>query len=801
MRVFILKFNYKITMMHLKEKKHPCCCSNKKDKMDCHKETIKDPVCGMNVDPNKTQHHFIFKKEEYHFCSKKCLDKFKTSPEKYLNKEVEVVEQNSKKDVIYTCPMHLEVEQIGPGSCPKCGMALEPKGGAIDEDKSELIDMMRRFWVCTILSLPTLLLVMLDHLPSKPLNIFISSTTALWLEFALATPVMLWGAVPFFKKAWSSVITWNLNMFTLIALGTGVAYVYSVVGMLFPAIFPEAMKMANGYPDVYFEAAAVIITLVILGQAMELRARSQTNSAIRALLDLAPKTARIIRADGSEEDVELNQVQLGDKLRVRPGESVPVDGIILEGSSTIDESMITGESMPATKKAGDNVTGATLNQTGGFVMEAKRVGSETVLSQIVHMVAEAQRSRAPIQKMADIAASYFVPIVVSISIITAIVWSIFGPEPALSFAVINAVAVLIIACPCAVGLATPMSIMVGTGRGAQAGILIKNAESLELMEKINVLVIDKTGTLTEGKPKLISVIAAEGQDKDELLQLAATLEKGSEHPLATAIVKGAEAKNIKLSNAQDFKSFTGKGVSGIINNKKVALGNDKLLVELNIKETDLIKQADKLRESGETVMLVALDGKLAGLIGVADPIKETTPQALKDLRKMGIRIVMLTGDNEKTAKAVAGKLEIDEIEAGVLPQRKSEIVKRLKEEGYIVAMAGDGVNDAPALAQADVGIAMGTGADIAMESAEVTLVKGDLTGIVRARKLSQATMKNIRQNLFFAFIYNATGIPIAAGVLYPFTGLLLNPIIASIAMVFSSLSVILNASRLKRVKL
>jgi len=783
------------------KKKHSCCCSNKKDKMDCHKETIKDPVCGMNVDPNKTQHHFIFKKEEYHFCSKKCLDKFKTSPEKYLNKEVEVVEQNSKKDVIYTCPMHLEVEQIGPGSCPKCGMALEPKGGAIDEDKSELIDMMRRFWVCTILAFPTLLLVMLDHLPSKPLNIFISSTTALWLEFALATPVMLWGAVPFFKKAWSSVITWNLNMFTLIALGTGVAYVYSVVGMLFPHIFPEAMKMANGYPDVYFEAAAVIITLVILGQVMELRARSQTNSAIRALLDLAPKTARIIRADGSEEDVELNQVQLGDKLRVRPGESVPVDGIILEGSSTIDESMITGESMPATKKAGDNVTGATLNQTGGFVMEAKRVGSETVLSQIVHMVAEAQRSRAPIQKMADIAASYFVPIVVSISIITAIVWSIFGPEPALSFAVINAVAVLIIACPCAVGLATPMSIMVGTGRGAQAGILIKNAESLELMEKINVLVIDKTGTLTEGKPKLISVIAAEGQDKDELLQLAATLEKGSEHPLATAIVKGAEAKNIKLSNAQDFKSFTGKGVSGIINNKKVALGNDKLLVELNIKETDLIKQADKLRESGETVMLVALDGKLAGLIGVADPIKDTTPQALKDLRKMGIRIVMLTGDNEKTAKAVAGKLEIDEIEAGVLPQRKSEIVKRLKEEGYIVAMAGDGVNDAPALAQADVGIAMGTGADIAMESAEVTLVKGDLTGIVRARKLSQATMKNIRQNLFFAFIYNATGIPIAAGVLYPFTGLLLNPIIASIAMVFSSLSVILNASRLKRVKL
>ncbi|MFT7087902.1 MAG: Cu+-exporting ATPase [Rickettsiales bacterium] len=781
--------------------KHSCCCANKKTKMDCHKETIKDPVCGMDVDSAKTQHHFTFKKEEYHFCSKKCLDKFKISPKKYLNKEPQITQKSSKDGEIYTCPMHLEIEQVGPGSCPKCGMALEPKNGAAEEDKSELIDMMRRFWICTILSLPTLLLVMLDHLPSKPLTIFISSTNALWLEFALATPVMLWGAVPFFKKAWSSVVTWNLNMFTLIALGTGVAYLYSVVGMLFPAIFPEAMKMANGYPDVYFEAAAVIITLVILGQVMELRARSQTNSAIRALLDLAPKTARIIRSDGSEEDVELNQVQLGDKLRVRPGESVPVDGIILEGSSTIDESMITGESMPSTKKAGDNVTGATLNQTGGFVMEAKRVGSETVLSQIVHMVAEAQRSRAPIQKMADIVAGYFVPIVVSISIITAIVWSIFGPEPALSFAVINAVAVLIIACPCAVGLATPMSIMVGTGRGAQAGILIKNAESLELMEKINVLVIDKTGTLTEGKPKLTSIIVAQGQDEDELLQLAATLEKGSEHPLATAIVKGAEARNIKLASAQDFKSFTGKGVSGIVNGKMVALGNDKLLVELNIPETDLIKQADKLRESGETVMLVVIDGKLAGLIGVADPIKETTPQALKDLRKSGIRIVMLTGDNEKTARAVAGKLEIDEIEAGVLPQRKSEIVKRLKEEGHIVAMAGDGVNDAPALAQADVGIAMGTGADIAMESAEVTLVKGDLTGIVRARRLSQATMKNIRQNLFFAFIYNATGIPIAAGILYPFTGLLLNPIIASIAMVCSSLSVILNASRLKRAKL
>lgn len=777
-------------------KKHDCCGGGKKKATG-----IKDPVCGMDVDPKKTEYHFTHNTQEYHFCSEKCLGKFKASPEQYINKKKDTANQNVPKGTIYTCPMHPEVEQIGPGSCPKCGMTLEPKGGAVDEDKSELIDMTRRFWICTVLSIPTLLLVMLDHLPGKPMEAYISSTTALWVEFALATPVMLWGAIPFFKKAWSSVVTWNLNMFTLIALGTGVAYLYSVIGSLFPDIFPEAMKMANGYPDVYFEAAAVIITLVMLGQVMELRARSQTNSAIRALLDLAPKTARILREDGSEEDVPLDQVQLGDKLRVRPGESVPVDGEILEGSSTIDESMITGESMPSLKKTGDNVTGATLNQTGGFVMEAKRVGSETVLSKIVHMVAEAQRSRAPIQKMADIVAGYFVPVVVSISVITAIVWGVFGPEPALSFAVINAVAVLIIACPCAVGLATPMSIMVGTGRGAQAGILIKNAESLELMEKITVLVIDKTGTLTEGKPKLTSVIAAEGQDEDELLLLAATLEKGSEHPLATAIVDGAKEKGIKLADAKDFESFTGKGVAGTVGKKKVALGNDKLLKELNIEETDLIKQADDLRSKGETVMMVAVDGKLAGLIGVADPIKPTTKQALHDLRSEGIRIVMLTGDNEKTAKAVAGQLEIDEIEAGVMPDRKSEVVKRLQSEGYKVAMAGDGVNDAPALAQADVGIAMGTGADIAMESAEVTLVKGDLTGIVRARKLSQATMTNIRQNLFFAFIYNATGVPIAAGVLYPFFGILLNPIIASVAMVFSSLSVILNASRLKKVKL
>lgn len=777
-------------------KDHSCCGKGKK------KETgFKDPVCGMNVDSDKTEHHFTHNGQEYYFCSEKCLSMFKASPDQYINKKEDPANENVEDGIIYTCPMHPEIEQIGPGSCPICGMALEPKEGFADEDNLELEDMTRRFWICAKLSFPALILVMLDHIPGKPLEPYLSSHASMWIQFTLASPVMLWGSIPFFIKAWNSVLTWNLNMFTLIALGTGVAYVYSVIAALFPGIFPEAMLMPHGNPDVYFEAAAVIITLVMLGQVMELRARSQTNSAIRALLDLAPKTARIIHDNGDEEDISLDQVQLDDKLRVRPGESVPVDGMIIEGSSAIDESMITGESMPVTKKEGDNVTGATLNQTGGFVMEAKRVGSETVLSQIVHMVAEAQRSRAPIQKMADIVAGYFVPVVVVIAIVTAIVWGIWGPAPALSYAVINAVAVLIIACPCAVGLATPMSIMVGTGRGAQAGILIKNAESLELMEKINVLVIDKTGTLTEGHPKLTSVIAADGQDRDELLRLAATLEKGSEHPLATAIVEGAEAKDIKLSNAKDFESFTGKGVAGMVNKKKVALGNDKLLKFLNIEQTDLIKQADELRQKGETVMLVAINEKLAGLIGVADPIKKTTPQALQDLRKSGIRIVMLTGDNEKTARAVAGQLEIDEIEAEVLPDRKSEVIKRLNKEGFVVAMAGDGVNDAPALAQADVGIAMGTGADIAMESAEVTLVKGDLTGIVRARRLSQETMKNIRQNLFFAFVYNATGVPIAAGVLYPFIGLLLNPIIASAAMVFSSLSVIINASRLKKVNL
>jgi Cu+-exporting ATPase len=710
-------------------------------------------------------------------------------------------DNNFSADTIYTCPMHPEIEQVGPGDCPICGMSLEPKGVSMEEDKTELIDMTRRFWICSVLSFPVLLLVMLDHLPGRPLAAYISSETALWIEFTLSTPVMLWGAIPFFKKAWASIISRHLNMFTLIALGTGVAYVYSLVAAFLPNIFPAEMHMENGLVDVYFEAAAVIITLVALGQVMELRARSQTNNAIRALLDLTPKTALVIQKDGTDKELPLNEVIPGNLLRVRPGDSVPLDGVIVEGGSNLDESMITGESMPTSKSIGDAVTGGTLNQKGSFIMEAQKVGSETLLSQIVHMVAEAQRSRAPIQKMADMVAGYFVPAVVGTSVFTAIVWSVWGPEPALSYALINAVAVLIIACPCAVGLATPMSIMVGTGRGAQAGILIKNAESLEILEKINVLVIDKTGTLTEGKPKLTSVVTEKGQGGDELLQLAASLEQGSEHPLATAIINGALDKGLKLAKTKDFESFTGKGVAGFVNGKHIALGNKKLLEALNIKPSDFLKQADDLRTQGQTVMLVMIEHHLKGLIGVSDPIKETTPQALHDLRKSGLRLVMLTGDNEVTAKAVASKLEIDEIEADVLPERKSEVVKRLQSEGYKVAMAGDGVNDAPALAQADVGIAMGTGADIAMESSGITLVKGDLTGIVRARHLSQATMKNIRQNLFFAFIYNAMGIPIAAGILYPVFGIILNPIIASAAMVFSSISVILNAARLKKVKL
>ncbi len=705
---------------------------------------------------------------------------------------------------IYTCPMHPEVEQIGPGSCPKCGMALEPKNVTTgQEDTSELDDMTRRFWLALVFSLPILFLEMLEHIFGTSIESYISANSIVWIQFALATPVMFWAALPFIKRAWSSVITLHLNMFTLVILGTGMAYLYSVIAAIMPNVFPARMQMNHGLVAVYFEAASVIITLVLLGQILELRARSQTNSAIRALLNLAPKIARIIEPNGNEEDVPLDQVKIDDRLRVRPGESIPVDGVVLTGESTVDESMITGESMPAVKKEGDIVTGGTLNQTGSFVMIAKHVGSQTVLAQIVHMVFEAQRSRAPIQKMADIVAGYFVPAVIAVAIIAAIIWGTWGPEPRLAFAVINAVAVLIIACPCALGLATPMSIMVGTGRGATMGVLIKNAQSLELMEKINVLVIDKTGTLTEGKPTLTSIIAANSDKykEDDILKFAASLESNSEHPLANAIVNSAKAKNIKLALVEDFKSFTGMGVVGVIDAKQIALGNNKLLAALKITETDICRIAGSHRANGETVIFIVIDSIITGLIGVSDPIKPTSAQALHDLRAQGLRIVMLTGDNEQTAKAVAGQLAIDEIEAGVLPDRKSQVVKKLQESGYKVAMAGDGVNDAPALAQADVGIAMGTGADIAIQSSDITLVKGDLNAIVRARQLSHATMKNIRQNLFFAFIYNAIGVPVAAGVLYPFFGLLLSPIIASIAMVCSSLSVVLNALRLKKVGL
>lgn len=704
---------------------------------------------------------------------------------------------------VYTCPMHLEIEKIGPGDCPICGMALELKHNvAGEDDRTEYHDMLRRFVICSILAFPILFAVMSEHLIGFPISDYITPQHNIWMQFALATPVMLWGAFPFFQKAWRSVLTMNLNMFTLIAMGTGVAYIYSVIATFLPQQFPESILNSAGFIDVYFEAAAVIIALVLLGQVMELRARSHTNGAIRALLNLSPKTARLVKKDGSEEDVPLDQIKSGDILRVRPGEAIPVDGVITDGKSIIDESMITGESMPVVKQMADKVTGGTFNQTSSFLMEAHHVGADTVLSQIVHMVAQAQRTRAPIQKMADMVAAYFVPIVVITSILTAIIWSVFGPEPKIAYAIVNAVAVLIIACPCALGLATPMSIMVGVGKGASNGVLIKDAQSLEQLEKIDTLIVDKTGTLTLGQPTLKHVIASKDFKENTVLKMAATLEKGSEHPLAKAILEGAKKRSIKLSKVTNFESITGKGITGLVDKTHIAFGNEKLMSDLKVKlKNGVLNNVDEYHRNAETVMYLAIGNKLAGLISVSDPIKETTPEALQQLRSNGINVIMLTGDNKDTAKAVAQKLGIDNYEAGVLPDRKIEVVKQLQKEGHKVAMAGDGINDAPALAQADVGIAMGTGADIAMESAKVTLVKGDLTGISRARNLSRATMKNIRQNLFFAFAYNIVGVPIAAGVLYPFYGLLLSPIIASIAMTLSSLSVILNALRLRGMKL
>ena len=703
---------------------------------------------------------------------------------------------------VYTCPMHPEVRQPGMGSCPVCGMGLETETVSAVEDEGpnlELVDFMRRFWVGALLTVPLLILTMSPYVGLGSIREFFGERTALWVEFALGTPVILWSGWPFFVRGFNSFRTKNLNMFSLIAMGTGAAYIFSVVALLMPDIFPDGFRDAEGHVGVYFEAAAVIITLVLLGQIMELRARERTGSAIKALLDMAAKTARVIRADGTEEEIPLEEVQVGDKLRVRPGDKVPVDGKVIDGRSSVDESMISGEPMPVEKLAGDSVTGATINGTGSLIVEATRVGSDTTLSQIVEMVANAQRSRAPIQKYADMVAGYFVPVVILTAILAFIGWAIWGPDPALSYGLIAAVSVLIIACPCALGLATPMSIMTATGRGAQAGVLIKNAEALERFEKVDVLIVDKTGTLTEGKPKLVAVLPEGGHDEDEVLRLAASLERGSEHPLAEAIVAGAEERGVNLAHATDFEAVTGKGVKGVVDGHAVALGNAKLIADMDLESGAFVESANPRRDEGETVMFVVLDGAIAGLVSVADPVKETTPAALKELHDLGFRIIMATGDNERTAKAVAGKLGIDEIRADVLPEDKARIIKELQDQGLKVAMAGDGVNDAPALAQADVGIAMGTGADVAIESAGFTLINGNLDGIVRARRLVRATMRNIRQNLFFALVYNAAGVPVAAGILFPVFGILISPMFAAFAMSASSISVVMNALRLRRV--
>ncbi len=765
------------------------------------KKEHKDPVCNMVVSGD-SEYNYNYKGNRYFFCSKYCLDTFRKNPENYLDKGISPHIETDSKSKLYTCPMHPEVQREKPGHCSKCGMALEPVTvKKVEEKNKELIDMSRRFWISLILAFPVFILAMAVDLLPAWLPHGISMKTIQWIEFVLATPVIIWGGWPFFVRGWQSIRLWNLNMFTLIALGITVAWVYSMTALLFPQLFPHIMQMEDGLVDVYFEAAAVITTLVLLGQVLELRARSRTHAAIQMLLGLAPNKACIVHDDGTEEDIPLEKVQPGDILRIRPGEKVPVDGMVIDGESSIDESMVTGESIPVAKLKGEKLIGATINGTGSLLMRAEKVGSDTLLSRIISMVAEAQRSRAPIQKLADIVAGYFVPSVVGAAVITFIVWWVWGPEPRLAHAIVNAVAVLIIACPCALGLATPLSVMVGTGRGAMSGVLIKNAEALELMEKVDTLVVDKTGTLTEGKPKLVTVHAEEGFIKDEVLSIAASLERASEHPLAEAVVHRAEEEGIGLVRVNRFTSITGKGITGQINGQTVAVGNMKLLESLGVHVKGLLKLVNERQAKGETVMLVAIDGKAAGLIGVADPIKDSTWEAIRDLHAEGIKILMLTGDNRMAAEAVARKLGIDQIQAEVLPEEKTEVVKRLQAKGHIVAMAGDGINDAPALAQAQVGIAMGSGTDIAMESADITLVKGDLRGIVRARRLSRITMRNIRQNLFFAFIYNTAGVPIASGVLYPFFGILLSPMIAAAAMSFSSVSVISNSLRLGRLKL
>lgn len=760
----------------------------------------KDPVCGMMVDPHTTTHRAQHRGKPYYFCSFGCQSKFMAEPARYIEPATVRAAEAVSEGTVYTCPMHPEIRQVGPGSCPICGMALEPVLVSADaEPNAELIDMKRRFWIGLVLALPVFILEMGGHLTG--LDHLVPRNLSNWIQFALATPVVLWAGWPFFERGWQSLKNRSLNMFTLIAMGTGVAWLYSVIATLMPGNFPAAFRGHDGSVAVYFEAAAVITVLVLLGQVLELRARESTSGAIRALLDLAPKTARLIRDDGTEEEVQLDTVQVGDRLRVRPGEKVPVDGAVLEGRSAVDESMVTGESMPVTKEVGAKAIGGTMNQSGGLVIEAQKVGRDTMLAQIVQLVAEAQRSRAPIQRLADQVSGYFVPAVIGVALLAFAAWAAWGPEPRLAFGLVAAVSVLIIACPCALGLATPMSIMVGVGRGARAGVLIKNAEALEHMEKVDTLVVDKTGTLTEGKPAVTAIVPAQGFSEAEVLRLSASAERPSEHPLAIAIVEAAEKQGIATAPVIDFDSPTGKGALGTVEGRRVVLGGAKFMAEHGIDVSPLAAQADRLREDGATAIFAGVDGNVAGAIAIADPVKATTPEALAGLKADGIRVVMLTGDNWTTAKAVARRLGIVEVEAEVLPEQKSAVVERLKREGRVVAMAGDGVNDAPALAAADVGIAMGTGTDVAMESAGITLLKGDLTGIVRAHRLSRATMRNIRQNLFFAFIYNALGVPVAAGVLYPFFGILLSPIIAAAAMALSSVSVIGNAIRLRTARL
>jgi Cu+-exporting ATPase len=775
----------------------------------------RDPVCGMTVDPPSARAIVEHDGKTHYFCSPGCAAKFRANPEKYvaatpassmhahdpLVKTAGAAHPRPVAPIEYTCPMHPQIVRPRPGACPICGMALEPRTAVADEENPELASMTQRFWISLALTIPVLILGMADLIPSQPLQHLISSRAIGWIELLLASPVVLWGGWPFFERGWASITNRSPNMFTLIALGTGTAYIYSLIAVVFPEVFPASFRGMNGEVPVYFETAAAITTLVLLGQMLELRARSRTSSAIRSLLKLSPRTARLVRADGTEIDVPLEHVEVGDTLRVRPGEKIPVDGIVTEGTSSVDESLVTGEPIPVEKSTGSRVVGGTVNGMGTFVMRAERVGSDTLLAQIVRMVGEAQRSRAPVQKLADRVSAFFVPAVVLVAILTFIIWALFGPEPRMAHALLNAVAVLIIACPCALGLATPMAIMVGTGRGAQAGVLFKNAEALEVLERVDTLVLDKTGTLTEGRPRVTSIATSPDFDEATILRTAAALERSSEHPLASAILAAAAERGLPPGDVADFHYRTGKGITGMVDGRSAALGNRALFAELGIPLGELDPHARSLESEGQTVVFVAMAGKPAGLIGVADPVKSTTPGAIERLHGQGLQIVMLTGDSRATAEFVARKLSIERFEAEVLPDKKSATVKILQGEGHVVAMAGDGVNDAPALAQADVGIAMGTGTDVAIESAGITLLRGDLRGVGRARTLSRATMRNIRQNLFFAFVYNALGVPIAAGVLYPFFGVLLSPIIAAAAMTFSSVSVITNALRLRHVNL